>query len=74
VRSVRDGFVQNGNKNGFHVATEPPTDDLAGFFDSLTWSSPGHWQVPFCPKDRWADIVRRVAGVDGVDKFWPCGE
>lgn len=74
VRSVRDGWVQNGNRNGFQVKTEPPMDDLAGFFDSLTWSSPGHWQIPFCPKDRWDDIVRRVAGLDGVDKFWPCGE
>lgn len=75
VRSVRDGWVANGNKNGFKQNEEPDTQNLSGWFDSLSIAAPGYWDVPFCPKDRFNDILHRMAGVNAPPvPFWPCGE
>lgn len=75
VRSVRDGFVRNGNKNGYQPPEDPDTGDLNAWFDGLSIRMPGFWNVPFCPKDRWNEVVNKISGYGVYDeKFWPCGE
>lgn len=74
VRSVRDGFSKNGNKNGFKMSMDIPTDDLNAWFDSMSLSAAGMFpDVPFCSKDMFKNLVNRLSGDPSLDSdYWPC--